>query len=115
MRAVSKGPGPNNGIEVRLSLVPDDCRRRSLEASRCSLEAEDAAKGEGAVPASCADLASRLPRSARELRITRTRLRADWACRPLARRPAAMGRDMTGARAPRPPQARLAGPAHPGD
>ena len=51
MRAVSKGPGPNNGIEVRLSLVPDDCRRRSLEASRRSLAAEDAAKGEGAVPA----------------------------------------------------------------
>ena len=47
MKALSKGSGAN-GIEARLSLVPDDCRRRSLEVSRCSLAAEDAAKGESA-------------------------------------------------------------------
>ena len=43
MKALSKGSGAN-GIEARLSLVPDDCRRRSLEASRRSPAAEDAAQ-----------------------------------------------------------------------
>ena len=47
MKALSKGVG-QNGIEMRLGLVPDDCRRRSLEASRRSLAAEGAAKGESA-------------------------------------------------------------------